>query len=60
MRWLQKLNASYLCCNLIKGAVHKVVHKVLSFTAEYLILIEYHVPGADHLGYRGDLDSVYV
>jgi hypothetical protein len=40
--------------------VHKVVYKVLSFAAEYLILIEYYVLGADHLGYRGDLDSVYV
>jgi hypothetical protein len=60
MRWLQKLNASYPCCNLIEGAVHKVVHKVLSFAAEYLILIKYHVLGANYLGYRGDLDSVYV
>jgi hypothetical protein len=40
--------------------VHEVVHKVLSFAAEYLILIEYHVLGADHLGHGGDPDSVYV
>jgi hypothetical protein len=60
MRWLRKLNASYLCCNLIEGAVHEVVHKVLSFAAEYLILIEYHVPGANHLGHGEDPDSVYV
>jgi hypothetical protein len=26
MRWFRKLNASYLCCNLIKRAVHKVVY----------------------------------
>jgi hypothetical protein len=60
MRWLRKLNASYLCCNLIKGAVHKVVYKVLSFAAEDLILIEYHVLGADYLGHGGDLYSVDV
>jgi hypothetical protein len=40
--------------------VHKVVHKVFSFAAEDLILIEYHVPSADHLSYRGDLYSVDV
>jgi hypothetical protein len=60
MRWLWKLNTSYLCCNLIEGAVHEVVHEVLSFAAEYLILIKYHVLGADHLGHGGDLDLVYV
>jgi hypothetical protein len=60
MRWFRKLNASYLCCNLIEGAVHKVVYKVFSFAAEDLILIEYYIPGADHLGYRGDLYSVDV
>jgi hypothetical protein len=60
MRWLRKLNASYLCCNLIKRAVHKVVYKVFSLAAKDLILIEYHVPSADDLGYRGDLYSVDV
>jgi hypothetical protein len=40
--------------------VHEVVYKVLSFAAKYLILIKYYVLGANHLGYREDLDSVYV
>jgi hypothetical protein len=40
--------------------VHKVVYKVLSFAAEYLILIKYYVLGANYLGYGGDLDLVYV
>jgi hypothetical protein len=40
--------------------VHKVVYKVLSFTAKYLILIEYYVLGANYLSYREDLDSVYI
>jgi hypothetical protein len=34
--------------------VYKVVYKVFSFAAEDLILIEYHVPSADYLGYGGD------
>jgi hypothetical protein len=40
--------------------MHKVVYKVFSFAAKDLILIEYYVPSADHLGYRGDLYSVDV
>jgi hypothetical protein len=40
--------------------VHKVVHEVFSFAAEDLILIKYHVPGADHLGHGGDPYSVDV
>jgi hypothetical protein len=40
--------------------MHKVVYKVFSFAAKDLILIEYYVPSADYLGYRGDLYSVDV
>jgi hypothetical protein len=40
--------------------VYKVVYKVFSFAAEDLILIKYYVPGADHLGYGGDLYLVDV
>jgi hypothetical protein len=60
MRWFRKLNASYPCCNLIKRAVYKVVYKVFSLAAKDLILIEYHVLGANYLGHGGDLYSVDV
>jgi hypothetical protein len=60
MRWFRKLNASYLYCNLIKHAVYKVVYKVFSLAAKDLVLIEYHVPGADDLGHGGDLYLVDV
>jgi hypothetical protein len=60
MHWFRKLNASYLCCNLIKYAVYKVVYKVFSLATKDFVLIKYHVPSANNLGYRRDLYLVDV
>jgi hypothetical protein len=52
MRWLRQLDASCLCCNLIKSAVHKVVYKVFSLTTKDFVLIEDYVLSTNYLGYR--------